>query len=138
MLHRLLSTGYQIIFYFGGLVCHQRPERSPHLFGVQMPLCWRCSGILIGALLLFIWLLATKRLPSLLFSLAFAVLMPLDVLTAMAGLWSGHNSLRLITGLLWGWFGTSLCLQLLRREDPWWHLLRYFHRRDKYGPEPQR
>jgi len=31
-------------------VCHQIPERSPHLAGGPIALCHRCSGILLGLL----------------------------------------------------------------------------------------
>jgi len=43
---RVLALG---VYLAGSLVCHQRPERSFHLFGVQMPVCARCAGIYIGA-----------------------------------------------------------------------------------------
>jgi uncharacterized membrane protein len=45
-------AGYGVAFVtytIGSLVCHQRPERSFHLFGVQMPVCARCLGIYAGA-----------------------------------------------------------------------------------------
>jgi uncharacterized membrane protein len=29
----------------GALVCHQRPERSFHVAGAQMPVCARCVGV---------------------------------------------------------------------------------------------
>jgi len=39
----------------GGLVCHQRPERSFGLWGTRMPVCARCAGLYatapLGALL---------------------------------------------------------------------------------------
>ena len=39
----------------GGLVCHQRPERSFSLWGTQVPVCARCAGLYatapLGALL---------------------------------------------------------------------------------------
>jgi uncharacterized membrane protein len=31
------------------LLCHQRPERSFFLWGVQLPVCARCAGIYAGA-----------------------------------------------------------------------------------------
>lgn len=33
----------------GGLVCHQRPERSFHSAGAQWPVCARCSGLYLSA-----------------------------------------------------------------------------------------
>ena len=112
MLRSIISALYHVVMLMGSLWCHQRPERSPHLWGVQLPLCWRCSGILLGAVALFGWLITRKRLPAPMTSLTLALLMPLDALTAGAGLWGGDNMLRLITGLLWGVFGTSLALHL--------------------------
>jgi len=34
-----------IAYLSGSLVCHQRPERSFHPWGVQMPVCARCFGL---------------------------------------------------------------------------------------------
>ena len=38
-----------VLYAAGSLICHQRPERSFHLFGVQLPVCARCAGIYLGA-----------------------------------------------------------------------------------------
>jgi len=32
-------------YHAGSLVCHQRPDRSFHVAGVQMPVCARCLGL---------------------------------------------------------------------------------------------
>jgi uncharacterized membrane protein len=41
-----------IALYTGcSAICHQRPERSFQLFGHQMPVCARCTGIYLGAAL---------------------------------------------------------------------------------------
>ena len=42
---------------FGALVCHQRPERSFHLAGAQLPVCARCTGLYLSAAvgILFAW-----------------------------------------------------------------------------------
>jgi len=109
-----MSVIYRALMLVGGWWCHQFPERSPYLFGVQMPLCWRCSGILIGALALFCWLLAKKRLPPLVPCLLLALLLPLDVLHAVVTHGDGDNARRFVTGLLWGFCATSTALRLFR------------------------
>jgi uncharacterized membrane protein len=35
----------------GHVVCHQRPERSFHAWGVQLPVCARCFGVYAGGAL---------------------------------------------------------------------------------------
>lgn len=117
----MLSTLYRLIMFVGHAVCHQLPERSPHLFGVQLPFCWRCTGIVIGTFIFLAYLFYSKKLFGFRLSLALAVLMPVDVFTAMAGLRPGLNALRIVTGILWGIFGTSLTLYvaafLVRRHE---------------------
>ena len=34
-----------VVYQFAGRVCHQRPERSFHLAGGQLPVCARCFGL---------------------------------------------------------------------------------------------
>jgi uncharacterized membrane protein len=38
-----------LTYALGSLICHQRPERSFHIFGAQMPVCARCVGLYAGA-----------------------------------------------------------------------------------------
>ena len=109
-----MSLLYRALMWAGSWVCHQLPERSPHLFGVQLPLCWRCTGILLGALALFLWLTAKKKLPPLLPCLLLSLLLPLDVFYNIITHGDGDNARRFITGLLWGFCATGAALQLLR------------------------
>lgn len=37
------------VYEIGSLICHQRPERSFHLWGAQLAVCARCAGIYLGA-----------------------------------------------------------------------------------------
>ena len=45
LLHACAFTAYTV----GSLICHQRPERSFHLWSAQLPVCARCTGIYVGA-----------------------------------------------------------------------------------------
>jgi hypothetical protein len=47
----LASALIVVVYGIGGLICHQLPERSYHLWAAQMPVCARCTGIYIGAVL---------------------------------------------------------------------------------------
>jgi uncharacterized membrane protein len=38
-----------LTYALGALICHQRPERSFHLAGAQLPVCARCFGLYVGA-----------------------------------------------------------------------------------------
>lgn len=96
-------------------LCHQRPERSPHLWGAQFPLCWRCSGILIGLISFVVLIVITRRLPALSLSVALCLPLPLDVLLAIAGVWSGANTVRCVTGMLWGVGAMSVLLYVATR-----------------------
>jgi len=39
-----------IVYGAGGLVCHQRPERSFQIGGRQLAVCARCTGLYVSAL----------------------------------------------------------------------------------------
>lgn len=47
----LPAAAAALLYAFGGLVCHQRPERSFHLDAFQLPVCARCLGLYAGAAL---------------------------------------------------------------------------------------
>jgi uncharacterized membrane protein len=95
----------------GYAICHRIPERSFWLFGRQMPLCARCSGMQLGALLGMLYLFARGRygkLPPLKISLVlviFFIAFAIDGLNSYLNLFTGeiilyppNNILRLITG----------------------------------------
>lgn len=42
---RIATASYVI----GSLVCHQRPDRSFHVGGAQLPVCGRCTGLYLSA-----------------------------------------------------------------------------------------
>lgn len=112
----VLSGVYRATMFVGHSFCHQLPERSPHLWGGQFPLCWRCTGILVGAVLLVLWLFLVKRtVPRFSFSLFLSLLLPVDLLASSIGVWSPNNVSRFMTGVVWGVFATSSTLHLVER-----------------------
>lgn len=117
MLFSVFHRFGEFIFWLAGFLCHQRPERSLHLFGAQFPFCWRCTGIIAGSIALVILLILRRRLPSLATSVALALLMPLDVGIAAVGVWGGHNGLRFVTGFLFGLFATVAVVLILKNEN---------------------
>lgn len=52
-----LSVPAAAVYAVSSRICHQRPERSFHLGGTQMPVCGRCFGLYLSAALgaVFAW-----------------------------------------------------------------------------------
>jgi len=46
-----LFFGPAVTFPLGQFICHQKPERSFFLSGLQMAVCARCTGLYVGAAL---------------------------------------------------------------------------------------
>lgn len=108
---------FDILTLFGAGVCGQIPSHSFIIGGRQLPLCARCTGTYLGALLGFLGLAALRRwrassLPpsEVLASLVgFIVLWGIDGLNSFLALFPNaphlyepHNLLRFITGILNG------------------------------------
>ena len=98
-------------------VCHRIPERSFFLDGRQLPLCARCTGTFLGAMLGLVVILVLGRrrtsslppVPVLGLLLVFMGLWAFDGLNSYLGFFPGapqlyqpQNWLRLTTGLLEG------------------------------------
>lgn len=52
------------VYAIGSFVCHQLPERSFHLWSVQMPVCARCTGVYVGGALAAVVVALRRRLPA--------------------------------------------------------------------------
>jgi uncharacterized membrane protein len=53
-----------LTYLAGSLVCHQLPDRSLHLAGMQLPVCARCTGLYVGGALGSIGWLAWRLVRS--------------------------------------------------------------------------
>jgi hypothetical protein len=47
----LTTPAAGMLYAAGALICHQLPDRSFHLEGIQLPVCARCFGLYSGAAL---------------------------------------------------------------------------------------
>ena len=116
-----LSTLTMAVYHAGSLVCHQRPERSFHLAGAQLPVCARCFGLyLSGAVGL---LVASRRRGSISGAtsrllLAMAAL-PIAVTVALEWLGLIHttNIVRMLTGLPLGFAAAVVIVRSLARPS---------------------
>ncbi len=102
------------IYAAGSLVCHQRPERSFHRDGAQLPVCARCLGLYGGGLVGVLgWAgvaglarQASARAERLALSrpirfavIVFALPSLFSLTTAWLGLWDPSNATRAVLAL---------------------------------------
>jgi uncharacterized membrane protein len=110
-------AAYQI----GSLICHQRPERSFHLAGMQMPVCARCFGLyLSGAIGLLIAWIGRVRLPSHAVKIIVGIAaMPIAITVALEiiGAITTSNIARMSTGLPLGFAAGLLIVGSLTSES---------------------
>lgn len=92
---------YECIFEICNHFCHQMPSRSFFIAGHQFPLCYRCTGLLIGNLI-FISAVYWYIMPRLRVAIVLSLPMLIDLLFQNLILWSGINILRLISGICFG------------------------------------
>ena len=76
--------------------CHQIPERCLHFGSYIMPLCARCTGVLIGEILSFCCLLVNVRF-DFVPAICLVLLMGFDWFIQEIGLHESTNPRRLIT-----------------------------------------
>ncbi len=100
----------------GFATCHRIPERSLFIDGHQLPLCARCTGIYIGLLVGWLWLIARGRTraaqlpprPLTMVLIGFIAVMGIDglnstaMLVGLPHLYETENWMRLFTGSLYG------------------------------------
>jgi uncharacterized membrane protein len=112
----LSSTAYTI----GAIVCHQRPERSFHLGGIQLPVCARCTGLYVagalGALAGWLGAGAAPRRTRALIAIA-AAPTALTVAVEWAGLGAPGNLMRAAAALPLGAGAAWLFVRMLRAES---------------------
>ncbi|MGD8190699.1 DUF2085 domain-containing protein [Brevibacillus ginsengisoli] len=81
--------------------CHRNPARSFFINGKQMPLCARCTAILLGYLMLPVFLFVYPSVPFYI-GLLLQVPMLIDGYTQLRKWRESTNWLRALTGFLSG------------------------------------
>lgn len=109
------------VYYAAGRICHQRPERSFRIAGVQQPVCARCFGLYAagaaGALLGWTSLAGsrrTSRARALLIAAAVPTLVTFSL--EFAGLAAFSNTIRFAAALPLGVAAGWLFVGVLRDE----------------------
>ena len=101
----LPTTIAAALYAIGSQICHQRPERSFHLFGAQLPVCGRCIGIYAGAAIGSMAAMAARSrailatMSSRMFLLAGAVPTVVTLVAEWSGMWTGSNQGRAAAGV---------------------------------------
>ncbi|MEM8488996.1 MAG: DUF2085 domain-containing protein [Bacteroidota bacterium] len=88
-------------------ICHQIPERSPHINAIALGVCHRCYGIYLGLPLATLAYLALQSLPVKTAGLRLALfgslaLLAVDWGAPLLGFWHNTPVSRMATGLLFG------------------------------------
>lgn len=84
-------------------LCNKRPERAPHICGHVFPLCWRCTGVLIGVLIIDILCIILTLKPIVIIPLSILCLpMFIDVYRQYGLKLMSTNPRRFYTGFLCG------------------------------------
>jgi uncharacterized membrane protein len=112
----------------GYAICHQMPSRTFHIDGTPLPLCARCTGIYLGALMGLVGLSLSRRrrsigLPAtlvLLILVGFIGLMGIDGVNSYLSLFPGaphlyepQNWLRLTTGVFHGFAMSAIVFPVI-------------------------
>jgi uncharacterized membrane protein len=103
----------------GAVICHQRPDRSFHARGEQLPVCARCTGLYVaGTAGVVVGWLGVAAVPRRIRLLLAAALLPTVVTLAAewAGLAESSNLVRAAAGLPLGGVAGWLFVVLLRQE----------------------
>jgi len=95
----------RIFNFVGYLGCHQRKDRSFHIRGYQLPMCARCTGVLIGQIFTLIILIVGIHLPlqvAIPLCISFMLVTFIDWLIQLRWHIESTNTRRLVTGIIGG------------------------------------
>ena len=111
-----------VLYAAGSVICHQLPDRSFHVNGIQLPVCARCFGLYTGGALGAMIVATTRRLRAssrqprskIWFATALAAIPTAVTFVAEWGLhWPVSNTSRAIAGLPLGFAAAVVVVSAL-------------------------
>ncbi|HTM04385.1 MAG TPA: DUF2085 domain-containing protein [Vicinamibacterales bacterium] len=106
------------LYLSGSFICHQRPERSFHLDGAQLPVCARCLGIYAGAAF---GAMAAPVIGQVRRARMLIVIALVPALASLVVEWAGwsplSNTIRAVTGVMAGAVVAAVVLATLHYEQ---------------------
>ncbi len=107
--NRAIRACYRWLPVFCG--CHQRADRSFFVKGLQMPVCARCEGEIIGMVIAIIAIFFVR--PGFLVPTVLMIPMIIDGLWQNLGHHESTNLRRLSTGVLFGYGMLTILMEIL-------------------------
>lgn len=114
-----------IIFSIGGVVCHQRPERSFFWDAHQLPVCARCTGLYLSAGIgLAAWMayrIGSRRAawpPRLALRVLALAAIPtaVSVATGALAIWDGTNVTRAVLAIPLGLSAGAMVAAVITKD----------------------
>lgn len=95
------------IYKFFGFLCHQMPERSPHIFEHHFAVCSRCFGVYFGLVFGFIIYPFIRKIEEIepfprIWLFLSLVPIGIDWTLGVFGIWANTHLSRFLTGLILG------------------------------------
>jgi uncharacterized membrane protein len=117
-----LEAAAGFVYQAAGLVCHQRPERSFHIRGVQQPVCARCLGLYLSgtAAALVAWLAGVRAQSTRRARVVFAIVASptaVTLIVELLGIAHPSNTIRALSALPLGAAAGWIFVQSLRAES---------------------
>jgi len=114
-----VGTIYLLIFRLCRFGCLQIPAHCIYWNGCQLPLCSRCLGVLLGAILFTLYFFRRKQLPfsTVTFPMILVVPMVVDGFLQISNLAPWSNAARFLTGVLFACGAINLPLVFLESRS---------------------
>lgn len=131
------NDDFFVIYSVFGAICHQIDYRTFHMFGGKLPVCIRCQGLYLGALIstflypfLKLWFKKSEN-PSIWLLLLPSFIIVVDVLLELSGFYGYIGIIKFISGFSLGFVQPFFLLAGLKKFFEEIHVYKYNLQDDK-------